>query len=70
MARLASRLAERNDLSVPRGAAPRMGARYDADAFGRFSEANVQSTEVGHFVGSQLAALLFQPPGFFLVVPM
>ena len=37
MARFASRLAERNDLSVPRGATPRMGARYDADAFGRFS---------------------------------
>src|SRR5690348_14040055 len=36
MARFASRLAERNDLSVPRGATPRMGARYDAEAIARF----------------------------------
>jgi uncharacterized membrane protein len=31
------RLSDRADLSVPRGT-PQMGARYDADAFGRFSE--------------------------------
>jgi uncharacterized membrane protein len=28
----------RSELTAPRGASPRMGARYDADAFGRFSE--------------------------------
>ena len=30
--------ADRNDLSVPKGA-PVRGSLYDADAFGRFSEA-------------------------------
>ena len=39
MARSSSRrFGERPDLSVPRGAAPRMGTHYDPDAFGRFSE--------------------------------
>jgi len=53
MARLASRLAERNDLSVPRGATPRMGARYDADAFGRFSEAIARFLGTGRFLAGQ-----------------
>jgi uncharacterized membrane protein len=44
MSRFSHRLAERTDLSVPRGVTPRMGARYDADAFGRFSEAIVLNT--------------------------
>ena len=33
-----STVGERNDLSVPKGA-PVRGSLYDADAFGRFSEA-------------------------------
>jgi len=53
MARFASRLTERNDLSVPRGAAPRMGARYDADAFGRFSEAIARFLGTGRFLFGQ-----------------
>jgi len=53
MARFASRLAERNDLSVPRGAAPRMGARYDADAFGRFAEALARFLGTGRFIVGQ-----------------
>jgi uncharacterized membrane protein len=53
MARFASRLAERNDLSVPRGATPRMGARYDADAFGRFSEAIARFLGTGRFLVGQ-----------------
>jgi uncharacterized membrane protein len=53
MARLASRLAERNDLSVPRGVTPRMGARYDADAFGRFSEAIARFLGTGRFLFGQ-----------------
>ena len=53
MARFASRLAERNDLSVPRGATPRMGARYDADAFGRFSEAIARFLGTGRFLAGQ-----------------
>jgi uncharacterized membrane protein len=43
------RLSERADLSVPRGA-PQMGARYDADAFGRFSEAIARFLGTGRFL--------------------
>jgi len=46
------RLSERSDLSVPRGAAP-MGARYDADAFGRFSEAIARFLGTGRFLFGQ-----------------
>src|SRR6516162_11051991 len=53
MARFAlRRLGERSDLSVPRGAAP-MGARYDADAFGRFSEAIARFLGTGRFLFGQ-----------------
>jgi uncharacterized membrane protein len=58
MARLASRLAERNDLSVPRGATPRMGARYDADAFGRFSEAIARFLGTGKFLAGQTVLVI------------
>ena len=53
MARLPSARAagDRADLSVPRGAAPRMGARYDADAFGRFSEAIARFLGTGQVPG-------------------
>jgi len=53
MARFATRLTERNDLSVPRGVTPRMGARYDADAFGRFSEAIARFLGTGRFIVGQ-----------------
>ena len=53
MARFATRLTERNDLSVPRGVTPRMGARYDADAFGRFSEAIARFLGTGRFLFGQ-----------------
>jgi uncharacterized membrane protein len=46
------RLGERSDLSVPRGAAP-MGARYDADAFGRMSEAVARFLGTGRFLAGQ-----------------
>jgi len=50
MARIAlRRLAERADLSVPRGTR-QMGARYDADAFGRFSEAIARTLGTGRFL--------------------
>jgi len=39
-------------LSVPRGAAP-MGARYDADTFGRFSEAIARFLGTGRFLFGQ-----------------
>ena len=53
MARFPARLVERTDLSVPRGATPRMGARYDADAFGRFSEAIARFLGTGRFLVGQ-----------------
>src|SRR5215472_14482716 len=53
MARFATRLTERNDLSVPRGVTPRMGGRYDADAFGRFSEAIARFLGTGRFIVGQ-----------------
>ena len=68
MARFASRLAERNDLSVPRGATPRMGARYDADAFGRFSEAIARFLGTGRFLVvlfSSVVMLLFALESFW-----
>src|SRR5580658_4004382 len=50
MARISlRRLGERVDLSVPRGT-PQMGARYDADAFGRFSEAIARFLGTGRFL--------------------
>jgi len=45
--------ADRSDLSVPRGVAPRFGARYDADAFGRFSEAIARFLGTGRFLAGQ-----------------
>src|SRR5271154_654079 len=49
MARNPLRLGERADLSVPRGT-PQMGARYDADAFGRFSEGIARFLGTGRFL--------------------
>ena len=46
------RLNERADLSVPRGTA-QMGARYDADAFGRFAEAIARFLGTGRFIVGQ-----------------
>ena len=52
------RMSERSDLSVPRGAAP-MGARYDADAFGRFSEAIARFLGTGRFLFGQTVLVIF-----------
>jgi uncharacterized membrane protein len=53
MARISlRRLSERADLSVPRGAR-QMGARYDADAFGRFAEALARFLGTGRFIVGQ-----------------
>src|SRR6202042_1075279 len=51
------RLGDRTDLSVPRGVAP-MGARYDADAFGRFSEAIARFLGTGRFLVGQTALVI------------
>jgi uncharacterized membrane protein len=52
MARISLRPGERADLSVPRGA-PQMGARYDADAFGRFAEGMARFLGTGRFIVGQ-----------------
>src|SRR5579863_9140288 len=58
MARIAlHRLGERADLSVPRGTR-QMGARYDADAFGRFSEAIARFLGTGRFLFWQTLLVL------------
>ena len=58
MSRMSLRLpTERADLSVPRGS-PRMGARYDADAFGRFSEAIARTLGTGRFLFWQTVMVL------------
>jgi len=46
-------LTERTELAVPRGLAPRMGSRYDADAFGRMSEAIARFLGTGRFLAGQ-----------------
>ena len=51
------RLSERADLSVPRGTR-QMGARYDADAFGRFSEAIARLLGTGRFLFWQTLLVL------------
>ncbi len=51
------RLTERTDLSVPRGSAP-MGARYDADAFGRMSEAIARFLGTGRFLAGQTVIVI------------
>ena len=55
---LSSRLNERSDLSVPRGAAPRMGPRYDADAFGRLAEALARFLGTGRFLVAQTVLVI------------
>jgi uncharacterized membrane protein len=53
MARIIPRRSgERADLSVPRGT-PQMGARYDADAFGRFAEGMARFLGTGRFIVGQ-----------------
>jgi len=59
LARFSSRhFGERVDLSVPRGTAPRMGARYDADAFGRFSEGIARFLGTGRFLAGQTVLVI------------
>jgi uncharacterized membrane protein len=58
MSRISLRyLGERADLSVPRGSAG-MGARYDADAFGRFSEAIARFLGTGRFLFGQTLVVI------------
>jgi uncharacterized membrane protein len=47
------RLGDGGDLSEPRGSAPRMRARYDADAFGRMSEGIARFLGTGRYLVGQ-----------------
>jgi uncharacterized membrane protein len=57
MARLASMRNTRGDLSVPRGT-PVRGALYDADAFGRFSEALARFLGTGKYLVAQTVLVI------------
>jgi uncharacterized membrane protein len=48
---------ERDDLSVPRGAVP-MGGRFDADAFGRISEATARFLGTGRYLVGQTVLVI------------
>ncbi len=50
---VARRGVAQSELGVPRGAAPVMGARYDADAFGRLSERIARFLGTGKFIVGQ-----------------
>ncbi len=52
------RLGDGGALSEPRGAAPRMRARYDADAFGRMSEGIARFLGTGRFLAGQSVFVL------------
>jgi uncharacterized membrane protein len=49
---------DRNDLSVPKGA-PVRGSLYDADAFGRFSEALARFLGTGKYLVGQTVLVIF-----------
>ena len=51
-------IGERNDLSVPRGARVR-GSLYDADAFGRYSEALARFLGTGKYLFGQTLFVIF-----------
>jgi uncharacterized membrane protein len=53
MSSLPIRLENRSDLSSPRGVGPGMGARYDADAFGRISESAARFLGTGRYLVGQ-----------------
>ncbi len=46
-------LADRSDLSTPRGSPSRLSSRYDADAFGKFAEALARLMGTGKFLAGQ-----------------
>jgi uncharacterized membrane protein len=52
-------LGDRADLSVPRGAAPRMAGQYDADAFGRISESTARFLGTGRYLVGQTVFVIF-----------
>src|SRR5580700_12000470 len=68
MARLTSMRTTRGDLSVPRGT-PVRGSLYDADAFGRFSEALARFLGTGKYlVGQTVLVILWVALNTFVIV--
>jgi uncharacterized membrane protein len=53
------RFGDGSDLTAPRGRGPFAGARYDADAFGRFSEAIARFLGTGRYLVGQTVFVLF-----------
>jgi uncharacterized membrane protein len=51
-------ITERTELVVPRGAASRMGSRYDADVFGRMSEGIARFLGTGRFLAGQTVCVV------------
>jgi uncharacterized membrane protein len=58
MSPLSIRLSDHSDLTAPRGASARMGARYDADAFGRISERIARFLGTGRFLVGQTVLVI------------
>lgn len=52
------RMTDRAELAIPRGSVPRMGSRYDADAFGRMSEAIARFLGTGRFLAGQTVVVI------------
>ena len=50
---LPTRTSDRSYLNSPRGTGPRLGGRYDADAFGRVSEAAARFLGTGRYLVGQ-----------------
>ena len=50
---LPTRTSDRSVLNSPRGTGPRLGGRYDADAFGRVSEAAARFLGTGRYLVGQ-----------------
>jgi uncharacterized membrane protein len=48
---------DRSDLNSPKGTGPRLGARYDADAFGRASESTARFLGTGRYLVGQTAVV-------------
>jgi uncharacterized membrane protein len=47
-----------SDLAVPRGATPLISGKYDADAFGRMSEATARFLGTGRFLAGQTVVVI------------
>ncbi|HEY7016775.1 MAG TPA: DUF1003 domain-containing protein [Streptosporangiaceae bacterium] len=53
------RFGDRSDLTSPRGVGPRVGARYDADAFGQISESVARFLGTGRYLVGQTVFVVF-----------